>query len=1047
MDIRTAAGGGPARIAALVVCVAALAVPAYSTGPVDPPATLDIRTAPNTGRAAFVTAAGGGPINVSPHQGRTSPQPEDFLRQYGHLFGIDNPAAQLVTARTETDTIGHTHTTYHQVHQGVPVFAGVVKVHQDPAGRIIAANGDFLPVSPKLSTTPAIDAATAGDIAKAAMPAGQPVVEQARLVIVDPGWYGDQSIGPHLAYHLVVTDADTWSHEGFFVDAHSGAVLDRWSMVCAALDRSIHDAAGAPDLPGPLARAEGDPPVADSDVNAAYDYAGDTYEYYWHAFGRDGLDDNGMTIVITVHTGAINCPNASWSFTRHQVAFCTGTVSDDIVAHELTHGVTEFTANLMYQNQSGQLNESFSDVFGELVDLFNGGAEFVGVLGSPPYWSSHPTGPGTDVPNNLRTTCSLAPDYDNGVRWLIAEDTTGWSEAIRDMWAPTCKGHPDRSYSPLQTCSLGDNGGVHSGSGIPNHAFAMLCDGAGFNGYTINAIGPIKAGAVWYRALTVYLTVASDFQDAYAAFNQAATDLVGTYPADPRTGLPSDNMFTAADAAEVDNALLAVEMNGPGACGQTVPLLDPDPPPQCAAPVAIFADDFEGGVNGWTVFNSGPPTPYDWVQTTNPLPATRAGAAWFCDDPNLGDCSTSGVQEMGTHSLVSPVINIPTGVHLPRIVFTQYLETENRYDGGVVFVRVNSGQWQQIPAAAFLYNSYNTTLFTEGQGNTNPYASQLTFSGADGQWSTSVVDLGTYVSDGDALEVRFDFSKDWCYGITGWFIDDFAVYHCPASPDCNSNGVADELDLAGGPHRDAFVVQPPNHSSGNPSDLDNGGLGVTALADNIILLKPQTIEAVRLWGGYYPASSAPPDHFTVRFHEDDAGLPGALLAQRADVPSTRTLTGETFLYMDEWEFTLTFDEPVTLDAGTYFVEILNDTTGSSDTFIWQRATVGHILGAAYAFEAPGTTWAYESLINFSMEVYGPVVGSDCNTNSLPDECDPWGDHNGDAAADHSDHAALAGCLTGPTGSAAGGCTCLLDTDQDGDIDLYDYAAFQRAFGG
>jgi hypothetical protein len=366
-----------------------------------------------------------------------------------------------------------------------------------------------------------------------------------------------------------------------------------------------------------------------------------------------------------------------------------------------------------------------------------------------------------------------------------------------------------------------------------------------------------------------------------------------------------------------------------------------------------------------------------------------------------------------------------------------------------VFIRINGGDWQMFPVPAFGHNSYNTTLITSSYNNDNPYAGQVTFSGADGQWSTSLIDLGTYVSGGDTLEVRFDFSKDRCFGITGWFIDDFEIYHCEASQDCNSNGVADELDVAPGPHRDRIVSQQPNHSSGNPSDLDDGGYGVTALADNVILLRPQSIEVIRLWGGYYPNNIVSPDHFTVLFHEDDSGLPGAVLTARADVPSSRVPTGETFLgsaAIDEYEYTLIFEAPVQLSAGTYFVEILNDTTGNPDTFFWQRGTVGHILGAAYAPEAPGVNWAYEGLINFSLEMYGPVLGDDCNSNVVPDECDAWGDHNGDGGVDHADLADLVGCLTGPDGALAGGCACLLDIDQDEDLDLQDYAAFQIAFG-
>ena len=120
----------------------------------------------------------------------------------------------------------------------------------------------------------------------------------------------------------------------------------------------------------------------------------------------------------------------------------------------------------------------YSDIFGELVDLFNGNVAFPGPPGGTP-WPTDPdyVSPGLDTPNNLRTDCSFSPEHEDGVRWLSGEDAVAFGGAIRDMWEPTCMGDPDRAYHPYQTCSPFDNGGVHSGSAIPNHAFAILTDG------------------------------------------------------------------------------------------------------------------------------------------------------------------------------------------------------------------------------------------------------------------------------------------------------------------------------------------------------------------------------------------------------------------------------------------------------------------------------------------------------------------------------------------------------------------------------------------
>ena len=113
--------------------------------------------------------------------------------------------------------------------------------------------------------------------------------------------------------------------------------------------------------------------------------------------GRDSLDDEGLPLVITVNSNFRPCPNAFWN--GSQLIFCSGMVCDDILAHEFTHGLTEYTANLIYQNQCGQLNESFSDIFGELVDLFNG----------DPAWPTHPSGSGTDSGTTI-----------DPAKWMIA---------------------------------------------------------------------------------------------------------------------------------------------------------------------------------------------------------------------------------------------------------------------------------------------------------------------------------------------------------------------------------------------------------------------------------------------------------------------------------------------------------------------------------------------------------------------------------------------------------------------------------------------------
>src|SRR5690606_21544557 len=117
-------------------------------------------------------------------------------------------------------------------------------------------------------------------------------VEDAELTIVDPGWYGDPATGERLAWRIVLTDLEAGVRQAMFIDAHTGEVLDQWTLIEQLLAREVYDAGGGPSLPGTLARPEGSGAVADADVNRAYDYAGDFHAYLQRAFGRDSLDDN-----------------------------------------------------------------------------------------------------------------------------------------------------------------------------------------------------------------------------------------------------------------------------------------------------------------------------------------------------------------------------------------------------------------------------------------------------------------------------------------------------------------------------------------------------------------------------------------------------------------------------------------------------------------------------------------------------------------------------------------------------------------------------------
>ena len=522
---------------------------------------LKIHSSSVTGLATLIT----GPEGLAIPGIENLEDPLAVLDIHGRLFGITDPRNQLRRLRTDICDQGNVHHRYQQIYRGIEVFTGQLIIHQDPQGQFLAVNGDFYPLRSDVPTNPVLTIEEAVFLAAGELRMDEPRASEQRLTIVDPGWYGDPSDGTiQLAWHMVV-GSQTVLPEHVLIDAIDGTMVDHWPALHSAINRRIHDGTGG-GLPGTLVRSEGAAPTGDADVDGVYDFTGDFYRLINSGLNRDGIDGAGGILRATANWSDGICPNAIWNGSG--TAFCDGLATDDIVGHEFGHGLTDNTADLIYQNQSGQLNESFSDVFGELVDLWNGNASDAGTPGGTP-WPPTPTGSGNDTPNSGRTGCG-----DSSVRWLMGEDSS--LGAIRDMWSPTCKGDPDRALSALYeatSCDPGfDNGGVHMGSGVPNHAFAMATDGKTFNGVTVTGIGAIKAGSVWFRALTVYLTPASDFNEAYVLFNQAATDLVGTTPKDPRTGGSSGIAFTATDATQIQNALTAVEMNGAGIC-------NPPPPP------------------------------------------------------------------------------------------------------------------------------------------------------------------------------------------------------------------------------------------------------------------------------------------------------------------------------------------------------------------------------------------------------------------------------------------------------------------------------------
>ncbi|MEU9985207.1 M4 family metallopeptidase [Streptomyces sp. NPDC048045] len=241
-----------------------------------------------------------------------------------------------------------------------------------------------------------------------------------------------------------------------------------------APDRTIYDADHTENLPGTKVHSEQDQPARDATVNRAHAGLGATFDLYLKAYGRHSIDDAGLPLIATVHYGE-KYDNAFWN--GEQMVFGDGdgelfldfTLPIDVIGHELTHGVTQHTANLEYYGQSGALNESVSDVFGSLI-------------------KQYALGQSADQADWLIGAGLLAP----GVH----------GEALRSMKAPgTAYDDPNLGKDPQPATMDGyvrtsrDNGGVHTNSGIPNHAFYLVASALGGHAWE-------RAGQIWYDVLT-----------------------------------------------------------------------------------------------------------------------------------------------------------------------------------------------------------------------------------------------------------------------------------------------------------------------------------------------------------------------------------------------------------------------------------------------------------------------------------------------------------------------------------------------------------------
>ena len=332
-----------------------------------------------TGGARFVSFAPGtkGDLMRSSQAGSPSGKSSDFFKQYAGIFGLKNPDSELKLKEQKSDRQAGQHLTYDQFYNNVPVFAGVLKTHFDSDGNLAAVNGNFIP---EISVNPvqSKSAAEAGAVALAKVTADQEKptslsVGTTKLYIYRTGLAQGVDGDNYLAWEVEVTNG-AGLRELVYIDAHTGKFVDQLPGHIDSMYRRAYNGLNLPTVPPSYPAApfwvEGDPfPTAITEANNMITGSKETYDLYFNAFGRDSFDGAGA-IMDAIFNRGYSCPNASWNGTF--ISFCPGMTSDDVTAHEWTHAYTQYTHGLIYAWQPGALNESYSDIYGEVVDLING---------------------------------------------------------------------------------------------------------------------------------------------------------------------------------------------------------------------------------------------------------------------------------------------------------------------------------------------------------------------------------------------------------------------------------------------------------------------------------------------------------------------------------------------------------------------------------------------------------------------------------------------------------------------------------------------------
>lgn len=644
-----------------------------------------------SGIPTFIAGADGAtPIPYTPtaaERGNPVAIARGFLDENRALFRLTGAAAELEAIPLEPDhQLGYAHVRLRQVYRGIPVFGRQLVVHLDPQERVMAVNGHFVP-GIDVPTEPSIGREAAAAVALEDLIETQlEADERARVATevlrdkTDLVVYVDEGGKATLAWRVTIMTRAPLGQWRYFVNARRPVVVGRFDSIAGAKQRRTHTAENSTDIPGRLIVQEGER-SRDEVAQAAHDGAGRVYDYYFNTFKRDSVDGRGSPLVSTVHYGSDpqEAENAAWVGEAAQMIYGDGgrifrplPYGLDVVGHEFTHGVVESTADLVYEGQSGALNESYADVFGTLIAGSNWtiGSQ---VVKSPPY--PLPYLRSLEDPN-------ARGNYDP-------------RNPIRGVGQPAHM----REYANLPVSRRADNGGVHINSGIPNRAAFLVAQ----------ALGNQKMEQIYYRTLTQYLTPTANFLDAARATVRSATELYGAGDAEAVRGA-----FAQVGIDVNSGATAPTPPGAPAPGGPSTPRPSPDTPQPQPVPQGCTDLVTNGGFEsetGWTQRSTAHTSIID-----PELPHTGSRSAW------LGGTDKEPVQ------YIFQDVTIPANATGVRLTYFRLIHRETSgIFGGLagdadfnVLIADTSGK--ELGAVEELSSAQGDDTWREGGGDLSQFA-------------------------------------------------------------------------------------------------------------------------------------------------------------------------------------------------------------------------------------------------------------------------------------------------------------------------------------